>query len=59
MTTEEALALSKTLAQQIQVLVQTYETATGCFVHSIPVVQRSATAPATVDIKVQITPPRS
>jgi len=58
MTTEEAYALSLMLAKKIETLVQEFETDTGCFVHSIPVTQRSAKAPATVDVKVQITPPR-
>lgn len=57
-TVEEALAKSKTLAQAIQVLVREYEAETECFVHSIPVTQRSPNILATVDVKVQITPPR-
>lgn len=59
MEISEALTLSKALAADIQTLVQNYENTTGAYVHSIPVVQRSATAPVTVDVKVQITPPRS
>ena len=53
MTVEEVRAKMAELKLQIQGLVQEFEMATGCIVHSIPIYP-AAGKPVTVDVKVQI-----
>jgi len=54
MTVEEVQAKMAELKLQIQGLVQEFEMATGCIVHSIPIYPGFQVGPVTVDVKVQI-----
>jgi len=58
-TIDEVRALSAQLKADMQALVRTFEEETGCFVHSVPVIQTTPGKPITVDVKVQITEPRA
>ena len=54
MTVQEVQAETAALAQRITQEVQAFESSTGCIIHSIPVIPATKTAPATVQVKVQV-----
>jgi hypothetical protein len=54
MTVPEVQAAAAAMAELITQAVQTFETNTGCIVHSLPVLPATKTAAATVQVKVQI-----
>jgi hypothetical protein len=57
-TVDEVKLLSHALGMAIERLVQEFEMATGCYIHSIPVTQAVGGKPLSVIVKVQITEPR-
>jgi hypothetical protein len=54
MNVAEIQKAAAALAAQITALVQSFETATGCLVHSLPVRPASGKIPTSVEVKVQI-----
>ena len=55
MTIQEVQAAASAMALEITQLVQTFESSTGCIVHSLPVHPGAHPSnPVTVEVKVQI-----
>jgi len=54
MTVQEVKDASQLLAQAITKLTQSFESQTGCVIHSLPVTPATSTTPAVVHVKVQI-----
>jgi hypothetical protein len=54
MNVEEVQARTLAISKQITALVQFFEEATGCIVHSLPILPASGTVKTTVTVKVQI-----
>ena len=54
MTVPEVQVASEVLAKAMTSLAQEFETATGCVLHSIPIIAATKTQPVQVRVKVQI-----
>lgn len=54
MTVAEVQAAADALAKQLTTLAQEFESATGCMLHSIPLIAATKAAPVQVRVKVQI-----